>query len=154
MLLFIDDETRKTWVYCIRKKYDVFDTFKKWKALVENKIGKRLKCLISDNGGEYCSKEFDDYCSYHGIHKEKIVPGTPQENGVSERMNLTIMEHARSMRLHGGFPLQFWEYVVDIFVYLIKGGPSCSLDGGIPEEAWTCKKVNYSFLKTFSCEAF
>jgi hypothetical protein len=151
---FIDDATRKTWVYCIRQKSDVFDTFKKWKDLVENETGKRLKCLRSDNGGEYCSKEFDDYCSYHGIHREKTVPGTPQENGVSERMNRTIMERARSMRLHVGFPLQFWEDVVDIVVYLINKGPSSSLDGRIPEEAWTGKKVNYSFLKTFGCEAF
>jgi transposase InsO family protein len=79
---FIDDAARKTWVYCIRQKSDVFDTFKKWKALVENETGKSLKCLRSDNGGEYCSKEFDDYCSYHGIHREKTVPITPQENGV------------------------------------------------------------------------
>jgi hypothetical protein len=47
------------------QKYDVFDTFKKWKSLVENETRKRLKCLRSENGGEYCSKEFDDYCSYH-----------------------------------------------------------------------------------------
>jgi hypothetical protein len=151
---FIDDATRKTWVYCIRQKYNVFYTFKKWKALVENETGKRLKCLRSDNGGEYCSKEFDDYCSYHGIHREKIVPRTPQENGVSERMNKTIMEHARSMRLHVGFPLQFWEDVVDTVVYLINRGPSSSLDGRIPEEAWTGKQVNSSFLNTFGCEAF
>jgi hypothetical protein len=102
---FIDDATRKTWVYCIRQKYDVFDTFKKWKALVENETKKRLKCLRSNNGGEYFSKEFDDYYSYQGIHREKTVPGTPQENGLSERMNKTIMEHARSLRLHVGFPI-------------------------------------------------
>jgi transposase InsO family protein len=122
--------------------------------LVENETGKRLKCLRSDNGGEYCSKEFDDYFSYHGIHREKTIPGTPQENGVSERMNRTFMECARSMRLHVGFPLQLWADVVDMFVYFIKIGPSNSLDGVIPEEAWTGKKVNYYFLKTFSCEAF
>jgi hypothetical protein len=151
---FIDDATTKTWVYCIRQKSDVFDTFKKWKYLVENETGKRLKCLKSDNGSEYCSKEFDDYCSYHGIHREKIVPRTPQENGVLERMNMTIMEHSRSMRLHAGFPLQLWADVVDIVVYLINRGPSRSLDGRITEEAWTGKKVNYSFLKTFRCEAF
>jgi 5'-3' exoribonuclease 2 len=52
---FIDDATRKTWVYCIRQKYDVFDTFKKWKALVDNETGKMLKCLKLDNGGGYCS---------------------------------------------------------------------------------------------------
>jgi transposase InsO family protein len=91
-----------------------------------------LVALISDNGGEYCNKVFDDYCSYHGIRRERTVPGTPQENGVSERMNRTIMEHARSMRLHAGLPLQFWANAIDIFVYLINRGPSSSLDGGIP----------------------
>jgi hypothetical protein len=68
-----------------------------------------LKCLRSYNGGEYCNMEFDNYYSYHGIHREKTFPGKPQENGVSERMNMTIMEHTMSMRLHAGFPLQFWE---------------------------------------------
>jgi transposase InsO family protein len=100
--------------------------------LAENETGKRLKCLISDNGHEYFSKEFDDYCSYHGIHIEKTVPRTPQENGVSERMNRKIMERARSMILHAIFPLQLWENVVDTNVYLINRGPSISLDGGIP----------------------
>ena len=80
---FIDDRTRKTWVYCIHKKSDVFSTFNKWKALVENETCKKLKCLRSNNGGEYCSNEFDNYCSYHGICTENIVLGTPQENVVS-----------------------------------------------------------------------
>jgi hypothetical protein len=151
---FIDDVTIKPWVYCIRQKYDVFGTFKKWKALVENEKGKRLKCLRSNNGSEYCSKDFDDYCSYHGIHRKKTIPITTQENGVLERMNMTIMEHARSMRFHVGFPLQLWVDVVDTIVYLINIGPSSSLDGGILEEARTGKKVNYSFLKTFDCESF
>jgi hypothetical protein len=64
------------------------------------------------------------------------------------------MEHARSMRLHVGFPLQFLEDVVNTFIYLINRGPSSYLDGGIPEQAWKGKKVNYSLLKTFCCEAF
>eukprot|EP00253_Pinus_taeda_P007037 PITA_07037 len=150
---FIDDATRKTKIYCIRNKSNVFDTFKKWKALVENETGKLLKCLRSESGGEYCSKKFDRYCSENGIRREKTVPGTPQENGVSERMKRTIMEHARCMRLHAGLPLKFWVDAVDIVVYLIKRGPSSSLDGGILKEAWIGKKVNYSFLKIFGCEA-
>ena len=111
--------------------------------MIENETGKKLKCLRSDNGGEYCSEEFDNYCSYNGIRRQKTVLGTPQENGVLERMNRTIMECARCMRLHAGLPLQFWEDVVDTDVYLINKGPSSSLDGGIPEEAWTGKKANY-----------
>ena len=74
---FIDDATKKSWIYCIQNKSNVFDTFKKWKALAENEIGKRLKCLESDNGGEYCSKEFDKYYLENEIHKGKIVLGTP-----------------------------------------------------------------------------
>ena len=66
---------------------------------------------------------------------------------------MTIMEHARSMRLHTSLPLQFWADAV-VSVYLINKGPSSSLDGIILEEEWTGKKVNYSFLKTFGCEAF
>jgi hypothetical protein len=69
-------------------------------------------------------------------------------------MNRAIMERARNMRLHVGFPLQFWADVVDIVVYFINIGHSISLDGVIPGEEWTGKKVNYSFLKTFGCEAF
>ena len=85
----------------------MFATFKKWKDLVENETGNKLKCFRYDNGGEYYSNEFNSYCSYSGICREKTVPGTPQENGVSERMNRMIMEHARCMRLHARFPLQF-----------------------------------------------
>jgi len=64
------------------------------------------------------------------------------------------MERARCMILHAGFPLKFWADAVDTTVCLLNKGPSSSLDGGIPEEAWIGKKVNYSFLKTFGCEAF
>ena len=115
--------TSKTWVYWIHKKFDVFNTFKKWKYLIENETRKMLKCLRSDKGGEYYSNKFDNHCPYHGIHREKVVPETPQQNGVPKRMNRTIMEHARCMRMHGGLPLQFWEDVVDIVVYLINKGP-------------------------------
>ena len=66
---FIDDSIRKVWVYFLRRKSDVFQTFKKWKCLVENETGKKLKCLRFDNGGEYCSHGFEDYCSNNGIHR-------------------------------------------------------------------------------------
>ena len=128
---FIDDATRKTWIYYIQNKSNVFDTFNKWKALVEIETRKKLKCVRSYNGGKYCSTKFDKNCLEHGIRREKTVPRTPQENGVSERMNRIIMEHARCMILHAGLPLQFWADAVDTTVYLINRGPSSSLDGGI-----------------------
>lgn len=60
---FIDDSTRKVWVYFMKHKSEVFNTFKKWKAAVENETGLKIKCLKSDNGGEYSSTEFIDYCA-------------------------------------------------------------------------------------------
>ena len=69
-------------------------------------------------------------------------------------MNRTIMEHARSMWLHARLPLKMWVEVVNNAIYLINRGPSTPLSCGIPEEAWIGKKVSYSFLKTFGCEAF
>ena len=77
MLLVLMMQLGKLGFIAFRKKYDVFNTFKKWKTLVENEIAKKLKCLRSDNGGEYCSKDFDNYCSYNGIRRQKTVPGTP-----------------------------------------------------------------------------
>ncbi|KAH9309219.1 hypothetical protein KI387_037130, partial [Taxus chinensis] len=151
---FINDATRKAWVYCIQSKYDVFETFKRWKSLVENESNSKLKFLRSNNGGEYCSKDFNDYCSVNGICRERMVPRTSQENGVAERMNMTIMECDRSMRIHSRLPLHFWAKAVNIAVYLINHGPSSSLDGGIPEETWTGKEVDLSFLKVFGLEAF
>ena len=72
---FIDDATIKTWFYFLRQKSDVFQTFKKWKCLVENEIGKKLKYLRSNNDDEYCNHEFEDYFSTNGIHRQKIIQG-------------------------------------------------------------------------------
>jgi len=67
--------------------------------LVENETRNKLKCLKLNNGGKYYSKEFDSYCSYHGLHRDKTIPKTPKKM-VSKMMTKEIMECARSMRLH------------------------------------------------------
>ena len=94
---FIDDATRKTWIYILKAKGQVFVTFQKFHAMVERETGINLKCLRTDNGGEYTSNDFEGYCSHHGTRDEKTIPGTPQHNGVAERMNITIVEKVRCM---------------------------------------------------------
>lgn len=78
-----------------------------------------------------------------------MIPRIPQENGVEKIMNKTIMERARSMRIHVGLPLQFWVETVYKTIYLINPGPSSALNGGIPEESWTRKEADISFLRVF-----
>ena len=71
---FIDDSTKKVWVYFLKNKSDVFHTFKKWKNKVENQTGLTVKSLMSDNGGEYSSDEFKSYCAEYGIRLIKTIP--------------------------------------------------------------------------------
>jgi transposase InsO family protein len=76
---FIDDFSRKTWIYFLRKKSEVFDRFKEFKALVENQTEKRIKVLRTDNGGEFCGNEFEEFCKKCGIARQKTTPYTPQQ---------------------------------------------------------------------------
>jgi hypothetical protein len=94
---FIDDFSRKTHVYLLKAKGEVFDKFKAYKALVENQIGMKIKTLRSDNGGEFVSKKFDNFLHDSGIQRQTSAPYTPQQNGVVERTNRTIMECAINM---------------------------------------------------------
>lgn len=100
----INDHSKKVWIYFFRHKFEVFEMFKKWKAMVENETGLQVKKLRSDNGGEYEHADFKKFCYQSGIKLERTLPGTPQQNGVAERMNRTLTERARSMRLHAGLP--------------------------------------------------
>ena len=151
---FIDDSTRKVWVYFLKNKSDVFSVFKRWKAEVENQTGLKIKSLKSDNGGEYDSKEFKSFCSENGIRMIKTVPGTPEQNGVAERMNRTLNERARCMRIQSGLPKMFWAEAVNTAAYLINRGPSVPLNYQLPEEVWSGKEVNLSHLRVFGCTSY
>lgn len=75
--------------------------------MVENQTGKKVKCLRTDNGLEFCNKAFDALCKESGIKRHRTCSYTPQQNGVSERMNLTIMNKVRCMLAETGFGKQF-----------------------------------------------
>ena len=122
--------------------------------MVETKAGLKLKCLRSDNGGEYINRGFEEYCAANGIRMEKTIPRTPQQNGVVEHMNRTINEHARSMRLHSKLPKAFWVDAVNTIVYLINHGPLVLLEYKLPEQIWSEKEVRLTHLKVFGCVSY
>ncbi len=103
---FIDDCTRYVWVFFLKHKSEVFGRFKEWKALVEKSTGCKLKAICTDNGGEYMSTEFQD--KSEGVRHERTVPKTPEQNGVAERMNRTLVECVRSMLADTKLPKKFW----------------------------------------------
>ena len=77
-------------MFTMKNKNDVLEIFLKWKAQVENQTGRKIKVLRTDNGGEYKSDPFLKVCQDCGIVRHFIVRKTPQQNGVSERMNKTL----------------------------------------------------------------
>jgi transposase InsO family protein len=87
---FIDDHTRKVWVYFMKHKGEMFQHFLNFKALVEKEKGVSIKCLRFDGGGEYCSNEFIEYLKEHGIQRKYSCNYSPQQNGVTKRKNRHI----------------------------------------------------------------
>jgi hypothetical protein len=100
------------------------------------------------------SKKFDDFLHECGIERQTSAPYTPQQNGVAERANRTIMECARSMIRAQGLDLEFWAEAVNTAVYIKNRCPTKALDSKTPQEAWTGVKPDVSHLRVFGCKAF
>ncbi|GJU88817.1 retrotransposon protein, putative, ty1-copia subclass [Tanacetum coccineum] len=112
-ITFTDDYSRYGYVYLLKHKHEVFETFKVFKNEVENQLGKTIKAIRSDRGGEYISQEFKDYLKANGIVQQLTPPYTPQHNGVSERRNRTLLDMVRSMMNLTTLPLSFWDYALE-----------------------------------------
>ena len=94
---FIDDYSRKTWIYFLKANSEVFEQFWDFMALMENQTGRKIRVLRTNNKGEYIYKDFLDFCSSNGIKNEHIVPHNPQQNGVAERKNRILVGAAKAM---------------------------------------------------------
>ena len=97
-----------TAVSFLKKKSEAFECFKIYKELVENETDLKMKRLRSDNGGEFTSKLFQQYCDENGIERQFSTTRTPQQNGVSERKNRTIQEMGRTMLKDSKLDEKFW----------------------------------------------
>uniref|UniRef100_A0A2N9G770 Integrase catalytic domain-containing protein n=1 Tax=Fagus sylvatica TaxID=28930 RepID=A0A2N9G770_FAGSY len=153
-LLFIDDFSRKTWIYFLKQKSKVFGAFKKFKAFVEKQSDQEIKALRSDRGGEFTSNEFKEFCETNGIRRPLTVPRSPQQNGVAERKNRSILNMARSMLKSKKMPKELWAEAVDCAVYLSNRCPTRSVQGKTPQQAWSRKKPTVSHLRVFGSIAY
>ena len=102
----------------MKSKDEVFEKFKEFKALVENLSEKKIKILRSDNGGELTSNEFKDFCKKVGIKRELTTPYNPQQNGVTERKNRSIMEVFKAMIHDQVPPMHLWDEAAKTAVYV------------------------------------
>ncbi|XP_010413036.1 PREDICTED: uncharacterized protein LOC104699428 [Camelina sativa] len=97
IFVIIDDFSRYMWSILIKEKSEAFGSFKGFKSVVEKDIGSVIKTLRTDRGGEFTSREFNEFCEFVGITRHLTAPYTPQQNGVVERRNRTLMEMTRSL---------------------------------------------------------
>lgn len=139
-VLFIDEYPRKTWIFFLKTKGEVFKWFQEFKALVENQTGKKIKTLRSDNGGKYTSNDFDDFCAREGIQRELTVPYNPQQNGVTQRKNMSIVGAACAMIHDQGLPLFLWAEACNTTVYLQNRSPHRALGNMTLKEDFTGHK--------------
>ena len=150
---FIDDHSRKLWVRMLKSKDQVFDVFKEFHVFVERETGKKLKCIRSDNGGEYCGS-FDAYCREQGIKHQRTPPKTPQLNGLAERMNRTLVERVRCLLSDARLPKSFWGEALNTVAHIINLSPTTALQGDVPNRVWYGKDVSYDYLRVFGCKCF
>ncbi|KAM1079184.1 hypothetical protein ACFX2B_013776 [Malus domestica] len=148
-LTFIDDYSRMCWVYFMRLKSEVFNIFRKFKAMVELQSGHQIKKIRSDRGGEYTSLEFNAFCEEMGLERQLTVAYTPQQNGTAERKNRTIVEMARSMLHEKKIPYSFWGEAVNTAVYLLNRCPTKALEKQTPFEVFSGRKPGVKHLKVF-----
>nr|GFB02119.1 hypothetical protein [Tanacetum cinerariifolium] len=119
-----DDYSRYGYVYLLKHKHEVFETFKLFKNEVENQLEKTIKALRSYRDGEYISQEFKDYLKACGIIQQLTPTYTPQHNGVSKRRNRTLLDMVRSMMNLTTLPLSFWDYALESVTLILNMVPT------------------------------
>ena len=117
------------------------------------KSGEEIGTLRTDGGGEYKSTEFQSY-SKNKINHYETIPNTPEQNGVTERLNRTLMEKVRPMLTQAGLPKIYWAEAANTANYLKNRTPSQALLGKTSFEMWYDRKPDLSHLKTFGCIAY
>jgi len=151
---FIDNKTKKVYTYVMKTKDEVLGKFKQFESLVTTATGKRIKVLRTDNGREYLSNAFERYLQKKGIQRQLTTPYTPEQNGVAERMNRTLVEIARSLMFNASLPKSFWAEAITTATFLKNRWPTSSLENMTPEEAWSGQKPKVGNLKVFGCRAY
>ncbi|GJT33639.1 retrovirus-related pol polyprotein from transposon TNT 1-94 [Tanacetum coccineum] len=128
-LSIVDDYSRRVWVHFLRHKNESFSKFNEWKQLVENQ-------------------------TESGIARHLTVAGTPQQNGLAERMNMTLLNKVRCLPIQSGLPDSFWAEATATATYLINMSPSTTLEKKTPMDLWSGHPANYEMLRIFGCVAY
>lgn len=124
------------------------------KSLLKHKLGRKFRKSRTGNGMEFCGEEFNKFCRENGIERHFTVRMTPQQNGLAERLNRTIMERVRCMMSCANLSKNFWAEAVATAVYVINRSPSTTIDLKTPMEKWSGHAPTLCHLKVFGSVAY
>lgn len=153
-MVLVDDSTQFTHVSLLKRKNEAFEQFKLFKVRVETFLNRKIKAIQSDGGGEFTSNDFIQFCAENGIQRRTSNAHTPEQNGVAERMNRTLMETARTMLHAKNLPKTLWGTAINTACYIRNRCPTSFLENKTPYEAWTNEKPDISHFKVFGSEAW
>jgi transposase InsO family protein len=153
-MLLVDDYTRMTAVFFLKNKSEAFENFNIYKEMVENEMDSKIKCLIFDNGGEFTSKEFMDYCNSHGIKRKFFVSRTPQQNDVVERKNRTVHEMAQTMLMDSKLTDIFWTQAVHTTFHIQNKVILINNIDKTPYELWKGRPANVKHFRVFGSKCY
>ncbi|KAL3613382.1 hypothetical protein CASFOL_042795 [Castilleja foliolosa] len=159
-ITFIDDYSRYGYLYLIHEKSEALDMFKIFKAEVENQLGKKIKCVKSDRGGEYYGRydgsgeqrpgPFAVFLEECGIVPQYTMPGSPSMSGVAERRNWTLKDMVRSMISHSTLPASLWGEAIKAAAHILNRVPTKAADK-TPYELWMGRKPSLKHLHIWGC---
>ncbi|GJW53430.1 putative ribonuclease H-like domain-containing protein [Tanacetum coccineum] len=150
-LVVTNDYSRFTWVFFLTTKDETSEILKRFIKEIENLVDKKVKIIRSDNGTEFKNKVMDDFCREKGIKREYSVARTPQQNGVAERRNRTLIEAARTMLADSKLPTTFWAEAVSTACYVQNRVLVVKPHNKTPYELFRGFKPALSFMRPFGC---
>lgn len=154
IITFTDAFSRHTAVYFMKSRSSALDRFRKYRAFVKLQTDRDIKILRSDNAKEYTEGDFKIFVEGEGILLQTTAPYSPAQNGVAERLNRTLIEHARAMLIQHSLPKFLWEDAVIYANYLKNRSPTRALKGITPYEAFTGKRPDIQNLQEFGVDCW
>jgi hypothetical protein len=150
----LDDYTDHLTAYLLSSKSEVAKCLETYNTLVKTSFGQNIKCVRSDNGGEYVNEILKNYFSQNGIQHEFTTAYTPQQNAKAERKNRTLVEMVRCMLHQAKLPIEFWAEAVATATYLHNMTSFPQDSEQCAHEIWSGHKPDYHLVKVWGCVAF
>ncbi|GJS76706.1 retrovirus-related pol polyprotein from transposon TNT 1-94 [Tanacetum coccineum] len=150
-LVVTDDYSRFTWVFFLASKDETSGILKSFITQIENLVDKKVKIIRCDNGTEFKNRVMSEFCKKKGIKREFSVARTPQQNGVAERRNRTLIEAARTMLADSKLPTTFWAEAVNTACYVQNRVLVVKPHNKTPYELFRGRTPSLSFMKPFGC---